>query len=63
MLLAGNAAFAMMWGVGGVVGPPAAGSAMDMIGSIGLPVTLFAGFCLLLVSLRGYGSSSGNTDG
>jgi hypothetical protein len=46
-LVAGNAAFAMMWGLGGIAVPPAAGAAMDIIGAPGLPLTL--GFmCLLL---------------
>ncbi len=36
MLVAGNASFAMMWGVSGVVGVPASSAAMDIIGSNGL---------------------------
>jgi MFS family permease len=40
MLVAGNAAFAMTWGVGGLTGPPATGVVMDAIGIQGLPVTL-----------------------
>lgn len=40
MLLAGNAAFGMMWGVGGLVGTPTAGVAMDLFGPNGLPVSL-----------------------
>lgn len=50
MLVAGNAAFAMMWGVGGIAVPPAAGAAMDFFGAPGLPLVL--GFlCLLLAVL------------
>jgi MFS family permease len=40
MLVAGNAAFALTWGVGGLAGPPAIGAVMDVIGLHGLPVTL-----------------------
>lgn len=40
MLVAGNAAFALMWGVGGIAGPPLGGAAMDAIGPEGLPVVL-----------------------
>ncbi len=46
-LVAGNAAFSMMWGVGGIAVPPAAGAAMDILGARGLPITLGA-ICLLL---------------
>jgi MFS family permease len=47
MLVAGNAAFALMWGVGGMAGPPATGALMDSIGIQGLPV----GFALLCTGL------------
>jgi len=40
MLIAANAAFAFVWGVGGIAGPPATGAAMDLVGVQGLPVTL-----------------------
>lgn len=40
LLLAGNGAFAMMWGVGGILGLPVAGAAMDLIGPEGLPMIL-----------------------
>ena len=36
-LVAGNAAFSLMWGVGGIAVPPLAGGAMDVIGASGLP--------------------------
>lgn len=39
-LVAGNAAFALMWGVGGIVGPPGAGVAMEAVGAIGLPLVI-----------------------
>ena len=37
MLVSGNAAFALMWGAGGIVGPPSAGVLMQAIGPLGLP--------------------------
>jgi MFS family permease len=40
MLVAGNSAFAMMYGIGGLTGPPGAGAVMDAIGPNGLPVSL-----------------------
>jgi MFS family permease len=39
-LIAGNAAFALVWGLGGIVGPPATGLAMQLIGHQGLPSSL-----------------------
>ncbi|HEY6631705.1 MAG TPA: MFS transporter [Rhizobiaceae bacterium] len=50
MLVAGNAAFAMMWGVGGIAVPPLAGAAMDLVGAPGLPLVLGA-ICLSLAVL------------
>jgi fucose permease len=50
MLVAGNAAFAMMWGIGGVAVPPVAGAAMDVFGPSGLPLILGA-MCLALAVL------------
>jgi len=46
-LVAGNAAFSLMWGVGGIVVPPLTGSVMDVMGAPGLPVAL-GGICALL---------------
>jgi MFS family permease len=40
MLVAGNAAFALMWGIGGIAGPSTTGAVMDAFGAEGLPVTL-----------------------
>jgi fucose permease len=40
----------MMWGFGGIIVPPIAGGAMDLIGAPGLPLTLGI-MCLLLVVL------------
>ncbi|MGI6855751.1 MFS transporter [Mesorhizobium sp. 1B3] len=53
MLIAGNAAFALFWGVGGIAGPPVAGVVMDAVGIQGLPLTLGA-LCLALAGLLYY---------
>ena len=56
LLLAGNAAFALMWGVGGMVGAPLAGGAMHLFGPEGLPATLalaYIGLALLALLRRG----------
>lgn len=57
-LVAGNAAFSLMWGVGGIAVPPLAGSAMDILGAGGLPITLGL-ICLVLAvaSLAGRGKA------
>ena len=47
LLLAGNAAFAMMWGVAGLVGPSSVGAAMDLAGPVGLPMVLGSMFTAL----------------
>ncbi|MGE0499947.1 MAG: MFS transporter [Rhizobiaceae bacterium] len=47
-LVAGNAAFALMWGAGGIVGPPGAGFAIEATGPLGL-VGVIAGLSLALV--------------
>ena len=49
MLLSGNAAFAMMWGLGGVMGLPIAGGAMDLFGPHGFPASLAVVFALLAI--------------
>ncbi|TIS97457.1 MAG: MFS transporter, partial [Mesorhizobium sp.] len=41
-LVAGNAAFSLMWGVGGILVPPLTGGMMDVLGAGGLPATLGA---------------------
>lgn len=41
-LVAGNAAFSLMWGVGGILVPPLTGGVMDITGASGLPATLGA---------------------
>jgi len=40
LLLAGNAAFTVGWGLGGVLGPPLAGGAMQLFSHAGLPAVL-----------------------
>ena len=50
-LIAGNAAFALVWGIGGIVGSPATGLAMQLIGHQGLPLSLGLLSCMLAVFL------------
>ena len=50
-LMAGTAAIASMWGIGGLIGPPVAGAAIDLVGIDSMPVTLAGFFVLLLVAL------------
>ena len=40
MLVAGNAAFGLMWGVGGIIGPPGSGFAIQHVGPTGLPAVI-----------------------
>lgn len=47
VLLSGNAAFAAMWGIGGMIGPPVFGGAMDSIGLNGLPLMLGMSYLVL----------------
>ncbi|TPI58690.1 MFS transporter [Mesorhizobium sp. B3-1-3] len=53
LLVTGNAAFALLWGVGGIVGPPGAGALMQAIGPLGLPAVI-VGLDVLLVSFALY---------
>ncbi|RWQ33248.1 MAG: MFS transporter [Mesorhizobium sp.] len=55
-LVAGNAAFALMWGAGGIVGPPGAGALMQGIGPLGLPAVI-AGLDALLIAFALYRES------
>ncbi|WP_426127390.1 MFS transporter [Pararhizobium sp. PWRC1-1] len=50
-LIAGNAAFALAWGLGGIFGSPATGLAMQLIGHHGLPSSLGLLCCVLAVFL------------
>ena len=54
LLLAGNAAFALMWGVGGLFGGPLGGGAMDLFGPHGLPAVMALAYAVLFAFvLRG----------
>ena len=50
-LIAGSAAFSAMWGVGGLVGPPIAGVAIDAFGVNSMPLLLAGFYVLLLIGL------------
>jgi len=50
-VIAGAAAMAAMWGVGGLIGPPVAGTAIDLFGINAMPVTLACFYLFLLVGL------------
>ncbi|RUM98239.1 MFS transporter [Pseudaminobacter arsenicus] len=50
-LIAGNAAFAFVWGIGGIVGSPTTGLAMQLVGHQGLPLSLGLLCCVLAVLL------------
>ena len=50
-LIAGSAAFSAMWGVGGLIGPPIAGAAIDRFGVDAMPATLGVTYIVLLVGL------------
>ena len=50
-MIAGNAAFAVAWGIGGIVGSPATGFAMQLIGHQGLQTSLGLLCCVLAVLL------------
>jgi MFS family permease len=51
MLLTGSAAFGLMWGVGGIIGPAFAGGAMQLWGPVGLPLILGIPFALFTFML------------
>ncbi|WP_162914094.1 MFS transporter [Taklimakanibacter lacteus] len=50
-LIAGAAAFAAMWGIGGLLGPPIAGAAIDAFGINAIPVTISLVYVVLLLGL------------
>lgn len=50
-LIAGAAGIAAMWGVGGLIGPPVAGLAIDLFGFGSLPVTLALFHMVLIAGL------------
>jgi MFS family permease len=55
-LISGAAAFAATWGIGGIVGPPLAGAALDYFGVNALPaffIVLYASLVVLLFASGG----------
>lgn len=54
-LIAGNAAFSLVWGFGGIVGSPATGLAMQLVGHQGLPISLglLCGVLAVLLMVNG----------
>lgn len=50
-LIAGSAAFAAMWGIGGILGPPIAGTATDIFGITAIPITVTLIYVILLAGL------------
>jgi MFS family permease len=50
-VIAGSAAFAATWGVGGLFGPPIAGASIDAFGINAMPVTLAVFYAILLAGL------------
>jgi len=50
-VVAGSAAIAAMWGVGGLAGPPIAGAAIDRFGIDAMPATLAVFYVILLAGL------------
>jgi MFS family permease len=50
-LIAGSAAFAAMWGIGGLLGPPIAGIATDAFGIDAIPITISLIYVILLLGL------------
>ena len=55
-MIAGSAAISAMWGVGGLIGPPLAGAAVDAFGINAMPMVLtvvYGALVLLLASQRG----------
>ena len=50
-VVVGSAGVAAMWGFGGLVGPPAAGAAIDLLGFNALPITIMVLYALLLAAL------------
>jgi MFS family permease len=52
-LVAGNSAFGLMWGVGGIAGPPGAGALMQVVGPNGLILSIVV-FSVLLITFVSY---------
>jgi MFS family permease len=62
-LIAGSAAFGAMWGIGGIVGPPIAGAALDLFGLNAIPLTLSIPYLLLLAAMTMSGGKLVRTGG
>lgn len=52
-LVAGNSAFGLMWGVGGIAGPPGAGAMMQILGPNGLIASIVS-YSVVLIGFVGY---------
>ena len=50
-LIAASAAFSAMWGVGGLLGPPVVGAAIDRFGINAMPISLALIYVILLIGL------------
>jgi MFS family permease len=50
-VVAGSAGVAAMWGFGGLIGPPAAGAAIDAFGFNAMPVTIMVLYAILFAAL------------
>lgn len=50
-LIAASAAFSAMWGVGGLLGPPVVGAAIDRFGINAMPISLAIIYVILLIGL------------
>ncbi len=50
-LVAGSAAFSVMWGIGGIVGPALTGAAVDAFGIGAFPISVAVPYAILLVGL------------
>jgi MFS family permease len=50
-LITGSAAISVMWGIGGLTGPPIAGAAVDLFGVNAVPLTLAAIYTILVAGL------------
>ena len=50
-MLSAGAAVSMLWGVGGLAGPPIAGAAIDQFGVDAMPITLAAIYAIMLLAL------------
>ncbi|WP_206784502.1 MFS transporter [Amycolatopsis sp. MtRt-6] len=62
-LLLGNTAFAIVWGLGGIAGPPYSGVAIDWLGHVGMPLSLATLWLLALAVLAVAGLRTRGTVG